>query len=688
MKKKLLIILIILSSINQIKSQTSWELLNPNPTANTGKDIDFVSNNVGYIITPTELLETLDSGNTWTKKQNISSGNDMNFYDNIGYIVGNDGYILKSTDSGNTWTQIFTSFNISFNTVNIIDKSIIILSGPNGIVKSDDGGITWQSLNIPNTTINKFFFTNSLLGHAASFLGKIYKTTDGGVNWHETQITNAYPSNFHTIYFFNETTGFACQNRSKIYKTIDGGESWFIVSENTGDVYDVYFLDENNGFRTGEYGATFKTTNGGDSWIHIPFQNGGIDNTSMYGIYFQDNNIGYATGDRGRIIKTTDGGNTWVEHSPTYNKISKIEFINNNTAFASVIGGTFIKTTDTGSSWFQMGKPYINAGLINDFDFVNENIGYAIIDRMVYKTINGGNNWYAKNNGLESTNVDLYSIAFINQDIGYVSGVFGNESKVMKTMDGGNTWITHYTNQNETFEKLQFFNNLIGYAHYSNSQSMYKTIDGGKTWSISTNVDQEIRTFDFIDEDNGFFVGDQGLIYKTNNGGTTWKKLSIPNELYNHNAVKFYSKDVGYIGEVYGRIYKTMDGGESWEFLTILNGLNSIELIDDYIFTANSNGKIYRSQTGLLDVNKLPKNLKTSIYPNPAKDFVNIKLKNFTNVNFVEVHDILGKLVFSKKIQNNLNLITIDTSNFNKGIYFLNIISKSNGKISSKLVLN
>ncbi|WP_159023116.1 YCF48-related protein [Formosa sp. L2A11] len=122
MKKNLLFLFCITLFINKIHSQTNWELLNPKPTTNTGKDVEFVTTNIGYIITSNELLETLDAGSTWLKKQNISSGNDLSFYNTIGYIVGNYGYVLKSTDNGTSWNQISTGFNSSFNTVNIIDK--------------------------------------------------------------------------------------------------------------------------------------------------------------------------------------------------------------------------------------------------------------------------------------------------------------------------------------------------------------------------------------------------------------------------------------------------------------------------------------------------------------------------------------------------------------------------------------
>lgn len=688
MNKKLLILFCIAVFINKIQSQTNWELLNPIPTGNTGKDIEFVTNNIGYIINSNELLETLDTGTTWLKKQNILSGNDMSFYNTSGYIVGNNGYVLKSTDTGVSWSQISTGFNDSFNTVNIVDEQNIILSSPNNIVKTNNGGISWQSLKIPNVTVNKTFFVNSLIGHAACNNGKLLKTIDGGQNWYVTQSTNTFPSNYFTVYFVNENLGFATKEHSDMYKTTDGGETWAKVTGINDAIYSLYFIDENTGYAVGEYGVIFRTINGGDTWSWASFQKGRTDNTSLYGIYFQDANIGYATGARGRIIKTTNGGYSWTEHSPTYNDIRKIEFINNNVAYTSV-GGSFLKTTNSGNTWFDNGKPNYYPGLsIRDFDFVNENVGYAIIYGSVYKTINGGTSWSEANNGNQVISENLNSIHFIDESIGFTSGGF-NIRKVLKTTDGANTWTSVLLDV--SFGQIQFINSQIGYAYragYSNGR-IYKTIDGGNTWNVNIEVNEEIRAFHFVDENNGYFVGDQGLIYKTINGGSSWQELNIP--FGNYNLVKFYSEYIGFIADDYGRLYKTLDGGESWAFLTTLSGINSIELIDNYIFTGGPIGRIYRSHTGILNLNDyyLNNTKQICIFPNPATNFVNIKLENNETISTIELFDSTWKQLINRKNRlDSSGIIKMNLSSYEKGIYFLKVTFINNKTISKKLILN
>jgi photosystem II stability/assembly factor-like uncharacterized protein len=598
--QNLLFISVFFCFLSNTYSQNTWELLNPKPSYNTGKVVRFVSDNIGYIINSNEILETNNSGVSWQKKQNITSGNDLNFNQNIGYIVGNSGYVLKSIDSGTSWTQISTGSSGDFNTVNIINETDIIISSAYAIIKSSDGGNTWTSKTIPNVSVNKTFFVTALIGHAACDSGTMLKTIDGGQNWYITQSSNVYPSDLFTVYFINQNIGFYTKEHNDMYKTIDGGETWSKIISVSDAIYNFYFINENVGYATGADGVIFKTIDGGNTWEWAGFQNGRYGNTNMYGIHFLDNNIGYATGARGRIIKTIDGGKTWNENSPTYNDIRQLQFIDNNIGFAEV-GDQFFKTVDSGQNWQNVGSLNLGQSVsASQYIFLNKNLGYATTGGpyggQVYKTLDGGVTWVVLNNGYDIIDEGIDSISFINENTGFISGGF-NQRKVLKTIDGGVTWQQVL---NEEFGQIQFLNNQVGYAHrigYSGGR-MYKTIDGGNTWNINIDVDENIKSFHFLDENNGYFVGDNSLMYKTKNGGVSWEKLTVPYVYF--TFVKFYSKNVGYIFDDYGRLYKTINGGVSWENLTTINSYgspsNSISIVEKNIYVGGSNGKILKGK--------------------------------------------------------------------------------------------
>jgi photosystem II stability/assembly factor-like uncharacterized protein len=686
MKKNLLILFCTILCFNKINSQINWELLNP-MTTNTGKDVEFVTTNIGYIITTNELLETIDAGNTWLKKQNISSGNDISFYNTTGYIVGNDGYVLKSINNGASWNQISTGFNSSFNTVNIIDDDNIILSTSNSIVITNNGGTTWGTLSVPNSSVNKTFFTNNLIGHAVCNGGTILKTVDGGQNWYTIQGTNSFPSNFISVYFINENIGFASGENDYIFKTTDAGETWIQISDPSIDIYGFYFLDENNGFASGEYGATYKTIDGGNSWSPIFFQSGFVQGTNIYGIYFQDSNIGFITGLNGRIMKTIDGGNTWAQYSITSN-LNTIQFLDDNIGYTNS-GRNFYKTLNGGNSWTNVGSidSFIS---IPRFTFVNENLGFAIsggtYGGQVFKTINGGVTW--------SFLIDLFeyggsSITFLDENTGFASGGAGSNSysrKVMKTIDGGDNW-TQVLSQ-VSFGQIQFVNNMVGYGNrIGNSNGrMYKTTDGGTTWNISIELDDKnINSFYFTDKNDGFFIGDEGIIYQTSNGGTNWQKLNVLYE--NYRLIGFHNKNVGFVRGESGRIYKTEDGGLSWNLDSTIHGVNDLHIINNKIYLAGTYGKIYKKQSkGVLATNNFSNIKRTLVYPNPAEGYIKLLNTDISDkINSIEIYNIIGQKVCIENITNQSE-IRIDLSNFKKGIYFIEVNFESKQKELSKLI--
>lgn len=679
--KNNLLILICLIGLQKVQSQTNWELLNPKPTANTGIDIHFVSVNLGYIITSNELLETIDSGISWQKKRSIVSGNDMSFVNSTGFIVGDGGYVLKSVDNGISWIEVSTGFNDDFNTVNLIDDSIIIISGPNSIVQTKNRGDTWERLPIPDVVVKKSFFVNSLTGHVACENGTILKTIDGGKNWFATLSSVTTPSDFFTIYFVNENFGFSSREHGKMFRTTDAGESWTEVSGIGQAVFDFHFLNENIGFVTGYFGATFKTIDSGITWTPILFLDAYYDDTSMYGIYFHDINNGYATGARGRIVRTIDGGETWSEHSPSYRSMQQIQFTNKNVGFV-LIGNSFLKTIDGGENWQIISGPITSDIGISNFHFVNENVGYVNHYRSVYKTIDGGVNWLRTNNDQYLSREDVYAVDFINENVGFVSNYDPN---LFKTEDGGESWQVM---ESPFFIQIKFLNLNIGFAR--GTRIVYKTIDGGNTWIKSFESSRPfIKDINFLDENNGFLIGDDSLIHKTTDGGTSWQKLTIP--YGNYVQVKFYSKNVGYISNEDGNLYKTIDGGISWEYLTTHYKLNSIDIISKNIFTAGHSGKIFKSdveyppEAEVLSLNEFQSSSLISIYPNPAREYLNVILKKYEKISSIEIYDMTGKIIYDLNKLNSSKDIKIDISNLNTGLYFINVVLE-NKNAKSKFI--
>lgn len=76
--------------------------------------------------------------------------------------------------------------------------------------------------------------------------------------------------------------------------------------------------------------------------------------------------------------------------------------------------------------------------------------------------------------------------------------------------------------------------------------------------------------------------------------------------------------------------------------------------------------------------------LEFDIYPNPTKDFINIK--SALEINKIQLFDIRGKLLFMKEYQKTYQeQITIDLSYLKGGVYYLHLIT-SEGIAARKII--
>ncbi len=108
------------------------------------------------------------------------------------------------------------------------------------------------------------------------------------------------------------------------------------------------------------------------------------------------------------------------------------------------------------------------------------------------------------------------------------------------------------------------------FSYYVNIPELqFKTTNGGISWEkheCLTNPMNFLRSIHFEDNNTGWIAGENGLILKTTDGGSSWFNLTAITtwEIYD---IFFPANDVGYICGVSGEFYKTTDSGESWNFI-------------------------------------------------------------------------------------------------------------------------
>mgnify|MGYP003538982008 CR=1 FL=1 len=84
-----------------------------------------------------------------------------------------------------------------------------------------------------------------------------------------------------------------------------------------------------------------------------------------------------------------------------------------------------------------------------------------------------------------------------------------------------------------------------------------------------------------------------------------------------------------------------------------------------------------------INVNEIEE-ITFDVYPNPARDFVKLSA-NSCQLSAVRVYNTIGMLV--EEIEVNSNEVEINTSDYNSGVYFINIETE-NGNVTKKFIKN
>ncbi|NRD20612.1 T9SS type A sorting domain-containing protein [Winogradskyella eckloniae] len=652
------------------------------------------------------LFKSEDGGATWVLHSTLPGGsiNKILIHPTdplIMYCSSQGSGLYKSTDGGVTWSSIYfagvsNGYDFRFKPN---DPSVVYASGANFYVSTNNGA----SFNkISGVAPNQFSFGPKMIGVSANdpsvvyvleasggLFGALYKSTDSGNSFtklsHDGRNYFGYdsagvddngqaprdmaiavnPNNVDDVHIAGINT----------WRSVDGGVTFGITSQWTP--YDAN--NQNIGYCHADVDLLEFVGSGADVKLYVASDGGiyraenptvvnssyytdltaGLGIRQFYKIGVSQTNPVIVTGgsqDNGSSVLSSDGN--WTDWWGADGMEGFVDKNNSQILYGTSQFGSFVKSFNGGANITYLTQPDDKGGDYTwnwivpfEQDPILQNVIYCAFDE-VYKSIDSGLNWVSISQNF-SNNIDHLKIAPTNNNKIYlaINGLFWS------TDDGGITWTQSALNlsggQINSIAVHPQNPNKIAIAT-TNNQKVYVSDDSGSTW---TSIKWDLPNF-----------SSQAVVWQS---GTT-------NGLY--------------VGMNYGVYYTDTTLGNSWTLFN--NGLPNVRINELEINSADN--KLYAATygRGLWRSNLYDQALSVAdfevedlkVYPNPASNTVNLYWDTSENVT-VRLFNSLGQLMYYSKNQNLSTPLTIETSGFETGIYFVKLNS-TKGTITKKLMLN
>lgn len=270
-------------------------------------------------------------------------------------------------------------------------------------------------------------------------------------------------------------------------------------------------------------------------------------------------------------------------------------------------------------------------------NMINENNGWALGNSSVLKSTNGGIDWIKVTPpGLPAT-VNEISGFFLNEKIGWVSVNIPDASyiDVYRTSNGGTNWNKSTIQVRTPNFKIYFNDNLHGWLlAFGNAAagydpvSIFKTDDGGTTWKSASDINTNgpKNGIYFKDSMNGWITGQQpsgkNIYYITKDGGLSWNTSGFrPDQAGNNFSSTTYPPifsdfNQGFLPVNYSVnqtnstiLYRTLDGGKTWIETTPVDiHANIFSIVSDICWVSDEKA-LYKSydagRTWLMLINRI-----------------------------------------------------------------------------------
>ena len=307
-------------------------------------------------------------------------------------------------------------------------------------------------------------------------------------------------------------------------------------------------------------GGLWKTTNHGTNWTSNTDMLPTLGVSSILIDHSNPSNMWIGTGDRDAsdangagVMKSIDGGNSWTTSSTGMSGgLTVGAMVQNpvtpNVIFAATSGGVY-KSYNGGANWARKST-------VSNFKDIyyrpgDTTIMFATASGFFYRSANGGETWSIISSGIPSGSVRMvigvtpanknkvYVIAtnqrtfrgcYMSSDSGLTFSLRSNSPNIMDYSDTG----SDSTKGQAWYDLCMAVDTANENVIYVGGVNIFKSTDGGQNWSINAHwvgtnapdihADQHCMTI--AKATNRLYAGNDGGIYYTSNGGSTWTDIS------------------------------------------------------------------------------------------------------------------------------------------------------------------
>lgn len=361
--------------------------------------------------------------------------------------------------------------------------------------------------------------------------------------------------------------------------------------------------------------------------------------------------------------------------------------------------GCIYKSFDGGDTWGFAGlnQTHVYCFLQGVGDTIYAGTGYGI-----FRTGNYGENWEQ----ILPFGGNVISLARLQSGEIFAGFFWGG---IMRSLDHGMTWDTslvldQFSDINAILPVSENEIYAAGTSYMSIDAGVFVSRDLGETWDNIGLVGYNIQALGY-NADHELFAGCYyvGLL-KTADSGMTWETV-FPHRDVLSIVIDYDEMYLGCGNQSYfnGGIFYSSDKGLTWEDHTynITNkDVEEIAITDDQYFYSLSRyeaavlGPPFNRSFDPVFINErdLPKYLNVKVFPNPASDFLNIRLspvyRNSGKLS-LSIYDQTGHLLINDSafISTDIQTFNTDITNLIPGIYYIKVIVGRSKYLSKLIVL-